>query len=351
MKTPLLAIGSASNKDWRMQTRINQPFRELAKQYDYAGRIISNVEDENWQSPPGILYTTEASPEGGAAWQILSKQADLGWLWVHDVRDVPSDLTSAREPAIRAILSAHLVSCSTQGLAEICRQWNPNVHVVADQIGVYPPESMIARTVDTPRLLIQDHKDAAEWQGGWPFVVDSLEEFADQIEVFNLGSASGAQQFPESVAVRNLGAMGYGEYLKLLDHLDIALIAADDRESNRSKSDMAIIEALAHGLLPIVSSSAAKQSQVPDEYMLIVNEPEDWARHLIGLLDEPNAIGDQRLAGYKYVVRDRLWSEHVYELDRIYRNAIQNLTSLQLERQDRIAAYRAGDQSALREND
>lgn len=84
-----------------------------------------------------------------------------------------------------------------------------------------------------------------------------------------------------------------------------------------------VVEALATGT-PLVATSFANEGigATPERQLLIADEPGDFARAVISLLEQPALRDSLADEGHAFGTREFSWDSHVERLEGIYREAI-----------------------------
>lgn len=326
------AIGIRSNLDSLSTVRLKQPLDSLRA----LGKVSYRLHRGQFQFPnlrqkPGIFLSYRLHPEPSERNKIAAL-IKKGWLYLHDVDDHPAYLNGQKKHDFRSIREAHAVTVSTPALAQVCAQWNPNVFVVPNQIFQLPPRELALATREIPVVFWGAINRSSEWgagvqdaliaelkKQGWPVSVISDDKF---------GADLGAQ-------VRRHGLLDYSAFHRELCRADAAFLPLADSEFAVCKSDLKIIECLASGVVPICSSFAAAQTDVPDELLLIADTLADWVAQLRRLEDRA-FIARIKADGYDWVSKYRMWAQAAPKLSELYDQLLDQRETLEAMRQDRM---------------
>lgn len=334
---PVAAIGIGTQIDALSKIRLRQPLGVMASSGAIQPSLTVGKFGPVPEGDPGVFLTYRLHPENKERRDHIDQKCKDGWLFVHDVDDHPAYLNGQKRNDFWSIKAAHAVTVTTPDLAEVCRQWNPNVYVMENQIFAISDKSVFKQQGDKPALFFgalnreDDFKEQCD--GMVDFLVAQKENVACHIvhepSLFEAMNGQGdATMHPTQT---------YENFIKLLSTMDIALLPLVENEFNACKSDLKLIECLAHGVVPIVSPFAAEQSPVPEKLLLVAETSADWIRLLADLLNDPKEVARRKAVGQMYVKKNRMWSDKAPEMIKLYRDLIEDHEKLEQERQDRLA--------------
>lgn len=289
--------------------------------------------------PAGILVTYRLHPGSDSeAWPKLDRLAAEGWLILHDLDDHPAHLKAQRANDFRSIRAAHAVTVTTPALADVVRRLNPHVHLVPNQVFDLPaPRAAILAPRDGPlRALFAAINRGADWDAQCGALEAALMAPDAPARLTAIHAAALADRM--GPAVRPLPFLDYPAYRREMLAADVAICPLTPSEFNACKSDLKIVECLAHGTVPLVSAEAAAQTDVPRDHLLVAQAAADWPRHLRALAADRDRLAAMKAAGLDWVIRNRMWHGHVAALDALHDRLLADLPRLEADRRARLAA-------------
>lgn len=330
------AIGIGTKIDALSKVRVHQPWASLSSAGGFTPTVVvgsfENVPDRG----PGILSSYRLHPQSAKQRAHVLEKCKEGWLFVHDVDDHPAYLKGQVSNNFWSIKNAHAVTVSTPALVEVCKQWNPNVFLVENQIAQTSPRDVALRAPnEKPVLFFGALNREKEWKAQCQPIVDYLNTNSDKIVAKILHEPSMYEALKDQADCSFVPTQTYEGFTAHLAASDISVLPLFHSEFNDCKSDLKVIECLAHGVVPICSPYAAAQTTVPNEHLCIAETPEDWAQHLHTLIHNPNLLADMKKAGYAYVRANRMWSAHTPALSSLFKQLFVDQKTLEQQRQSR----------------
>lgn len=334
---PVSAIGIGTKIDALSKIRLRQPLGVMAS----SGQIKPSLKIGEFgpipEGDPGIFLTYRLHPEDKNRRDHINEKCEAGWLFVHDVDDHPAYLSGQKKNDFWSIKAAHAVTVTTPDLVEVCRQWNPNVYLVENQIFAVSDRDVLKQKSEKPALFFgalnreDDFKEQCD--GMVDFLIAQKDNVACHIvhepSLFNAMDGRGdATLHPTQT---------YENFIKLLSEMDIALLPLVENEFNACKSDLKLIECFAHGVVPIVSSFAAEQTSVPEKLLLVAQTPADWIRILGELLEDPKEVARRKAMGQMYVKKNRMWADKAPKVIKLYQSLIADHEKLEADRIARLS--------------
>ncbi|GAA4992715.1 glycosyltransferase [Pseudonocardia tropica] len=240
------------------------------------------------------------TPTASKRWAELAKEgrAKLVFEIDDDLLNVdPSNLTAHgffSQPEIHQGLQrnatlAHEVVVTTERLAEIFAEINPNVRIIPN----YVPESMLAVQRPTPE------RPVVGWYGS-PSHTRDFEKTAPQLVRFmrrnpkaDFHALGSRLDWMASIEHRQFRFTGWNDSIaglwRTVD-FTVGLAVMRRSEFNRSKSDLKIKEMAALGIPSVVTNFAAyEHAAMTGAPVLTVDRPNGWAPTLEYLLDDEEA--------------------------------------------------------------
>lgn len=320
--------------------RLGQPVAALAGHRPLRSRLsIGDFVLPKPGGPPGILVSYRLHPGNGSeVWPRIDRLAAEGWLILHDLDDHPAHLRAQRANDFRSIRTAHAVTVTTPALAEVVRPMNPHVHLVPNQIFDLPapPAAILARREGPLRALFAAINRNADWDAQCGALEAALLAPDAPARLTAIHAADLVKRM--GPAVRTLPFLDYPDYRREMLAADVIICPLKSSAFNACKSDLKIVESLAHGTVPLVSAEAAAQTDVPRDLLLVAATPEDWPRHLRALAADGQRLAAMKAGGLDWVTRNRMWHGHVAALDALHDRLLADLPRLEADRRARLAA-------------
>lgn len=336
----LFGIGIRSAALSLSTIRLIQPVEALAGHRPLRPRLsIGDFALPRPGGPPGILVTYRLHPGSDSeVWPRLDRLAAEGWLILHDLDDHPAYLKAQRANDFRSIRAAHAVTVTTTALAEVVRPMNPNVHVLPNQVFDLPAprDAILASRAGPLRALFAAINRGADWNAQCGALEAALTAPDAPARLTAIHAGDLAERM--GPAVRALPFLDYPDYRREMLAADVAICPLAATEFNACKSDLKIVECLAHGTVPIVSAEAAAQTDVPRDHLLVAETVADWPRHLRALAADRDGLAAMKRAGLDWVIPNRMWHGHVGALDALHDRLLADLPRLEADRRARLAA-------------
>ena len=207
--------------------------------------------------------------------------------------------------------AAHAVQTSTDPLAALLRQWNPEVAVFPNCVTFLLP-SCVGSALPSGETVI--FFGAINRKNDWAPIMPALNGVLAEptsagvrVEVVHDRAFFDALATPRK---RFTPTCPYGRYLELLRGADIALLPLADTEFNRMKSDLKFIEAAAQGAVVLASPVVYADTVRTGETGLLFADAAEFAEGLRALLADPGLRHRLADGAYRYVAAERLLAQH-----------------------------------------
>jgi glycosyltransferase involved in cell wall biosynthesis len=274
---------------------------------------------------------------------ILRREVDLSvlkqvlrrdFVIVVEMDDDPSRWPEYAQTQHFTFRCCHAVQTSTEPLARLFREYNPNVAVFPNQLAVLPPP----RTWETAQpvtLFFGALNREDDWRPLLPALNRVLTAYGKRVRVQVIHDRS----FFEAVQTEAKGFepfCPYDRYLELLYGCDVALLPLNPTRFNRMKSDLKFLECAAHGVATLASPTVYADSIIEGETGLLYRSPEDFEarlRHLIEDMALRRRIADN---AYRWVRDNRLLAQHYRKRLDWYRDLRGRLPQLNQELRSRV---------------
>ncbi len=233
---------------------------------------------------------------------------NCGSIIVYEIDDDPYSLQGIPETDFMALKAVHAVQCSTEPLAEVCRQWNPNVAVFQNMVAELPPPRVYEQS-DIVKIFFGCQNRESDWAP----IMDALnrvlsECYYTEIHVVHDQVFFNAINLPGSRKTFSPW-LDYPEYRRMLRSCDIALLPLEPTRFNACKSDIGFIEAASEGATVLASQTAYQIQGIPGTCE-IYKDPKHFEQILRWLIDVPDGRINDANINYNYVKNHRLLSGH-----------------------------------------
>ncbi|WP_128291923.1 glycosyltransferase family protein [Afifella aestuarii] len=280
-----------------------------------------------WQRP--ILTREESLP-------VYRQILETHKLFVVEFDDHPMRWPVIAENGHLTFRSAHAVRTSTETLAKIIREWNPNVFVSPNQIEALPPFRPVESRQGPVRLLFA----ALNRKEDWAPYIDAVNEVVSRYGPDRLRvDVVFDRAFYEAVKAedkRYQPVLPFREYKSLLSKADIAWLPLEDNLFNRCKSDLKFIECGAYSVAVVASPVIYGDVVRHGETGLLYKSAKQLREHLRALIDDRERRGKIARAAYDEVASRRLRTYHASGEAAWYAGLLQNHEALEAERVARL---------------
>ncbi len=231
-----------------------------------------------------------------------------GYLLVAEFDDHPKHWPKYAETDHFYFRCCHCIQTSTEPLANLLREFNPNIAVFGNQLAYLPPrreysdhrpptiffgalnrEDDWAQIMPTLNKVVRDFKEPVHFQ----VIYD--QKFYDALETSHKEFTPWCE---------------YDRYLQILDHCDLGLLPLAPDEANRMKSDLKFLEHAGHGVAALASPTVYEDTIRDGETGLIYRSLDEFESKLTELLENRSLRRRLADAAYDWVADNRLMSQH-----------------------------------------
>ena len=280
-----------------------------------------------WQRP---ILTREHLP-------AIEKIRDTHRRFIVEFDDHPM-----RWPAIAAndyltFRAPDAVRTSTETLAEIMRQWNPNVFVSPNQIEILPPVRPVGERSGPVRLLFAALNRKEDWTPHIRAVNRILARYSPDVLRVDIVFDRALFAALDARDKHFHSIMTLAEYKALLAQSDVAWLPLEDTLFNRCKSDLKFIECAAHGVAVVASPVVYGSVVRTDETGLIYRSPQELTAYLAQLIEDKALRARLSRAAHDEIATTRLRAQHTAQEALWYRDLLERSDMLEAERIARMA--------------
>jgi SAM-dependent methyltransferase len=290
---------------------------------------------------PGILVLHRQFLNHAGIVDHVEKLIAKGWIVVSDIDDDPRHWAGYIASDFIAFQGVHAVSVSTSPLAELIRQWNPNVAILPNGIFQMPisQENTDLRTVEK-RIFFGALNRLADWNAIKTNVIPKLIELREKVTFVVVHDKEIYESLPSEIKTEFHATLPPDEYMKVLQSCDIALLPLTDSPFNRLKSDLKLIECCAAGVVPIFSEVVYGDNLECRDLGAMVSDVENWGSAIARLVQNQDELEHLKKVGLDYVTSKRMHAHAMDERLKWYRSLIENRQLLEQSRQQRLAILR-----------
>ena len=263
----------------------------------------------------------------------LKQLLQQGYLIVAEIDDNPIRRREYADNNYLSYRGCHCVQTSTEPLAKILRQYNPNVAVFANQLAVLPPRRTYSE--DTVTIFFGAINREKDWQPIMAALNRVLVVHKHRIRVKVIHD----RLFFDSLEIEHKefeSFCSYEQYQEIMYSCDIALLPLVSNPINEMKSDLKFIECAARGVAVLASPTVYENSIVEGETGLIYRYEKEFEIKLNMLISD--AQTRRQIAGnaYEWVRDNRLLCGHYRQRRDWYVQMRDELPRLNAELRDRL---------------
>jgi 2-polyprenyl-3-methyl-5-hydroxy-6-metoxy-1,4-benzoquinol methylase len=262
-----------------------------------------------------------------------------GWIVVSDMDDDPHHWRGYVESDFIAFRGVHAVTVSTEPMAAMMRQWNPNVAIFRNaifEIPQLPPKPSYASA--KKRLFFGALNRTADWNKIKDGVISALLQMKDKVQFFIVHDQAIFDSLPSEIDKEFHTTLPPSRYLEVLGSCDVALLPLSDTPFNRLKSDIKLMECCAVGTVPIFSPIVYADDPKTGPLGLCVHNEDGWGPAIQHLIDHPDVLENFRAKGQAYVKAERMHSHLLGPRADWLASLKDNRAELERARLDRLGA-------------
>lgn len=316
--------------------RINQPLQFQATiPGTYVNIQVASNNGNDFPSHPGtdrVLVWQRPILTRPHSIQALRRLHQNGTVLVVEFDDHPEPFSEIAAHDYLTFRAAHAIQTSTEVLAAVLRQWNPEVEVFPNCVSKLPSPPAQSRSFEGDVVIFFG---ALNREDDWAPIMPEL----NSILVGPLGARVRVEvvhdrAFFDALATNNkrfTATCPYNQYLELLANADISILPLADTTFNRAKSDLKFIEAAAQGVAVLASPVVYGHTLQHRKTGLIFVDPKTFSEGLSALITDPNLRYGLVVAAYSYVAAERLLAQHFRRRQSWYKRLLADRNRLTTE--------------------
>lgn len=290
--------------------------------------------------PPGVFILHRQFLNGDGLAVSVDVMMQKGWTIVSDIDDDPHHWRDFVDSDFRAYRAVHAVTVSTEPLAAMIRQWNPNVAVFGNAITALPDIASTTPKHGKVRIFFGALNRGGDWGAISAGLFAAASELRDQVTFVVVHDQNLFDRLP-TASKEFHPTLAHAEYMSVLSSCDIALLPLADTRFNRLKSDLKFIECCAAGVVPICSPVIYAEDSRHLAIGVFATSADDWRRRIVDLARDWDQIASRRRAGIEYVSSSRMHRHQVSARLAFYQQIADNHGDLERQRLARVQAHAA----------
>jgi SAM-dependent methyltransferase len=315
--------------------RVVHPIQAVGSDPGVTATVTNRVEPASESDQlPRIFVLHRPSLLGEQAVDTARALLDAGYLTVTEFDDHPEHFEMMRMGGDLSFRAAHAVQTSTAAMAEILRQYNPEIAIFPNAIASLPD----IRNFGTPgetTLFFGALNRENDWQ---PFMsaINAVAANAGhrlKFQVVHDRSFFDALETPHKTFTPTCD---YDTYLRILGGSEVCFMPLGDTPFNRAKSDLKFIEASACRVATLASPVVYGDSVVDGRTGLLFRDATEFHAGLLRLVAMPELARSLGDAARQYVADHRMLAYQVAPRIAWYRSLWARREALEAARRARI---------------
>jgi glycosyltransferase involved in cell wall biosynthesis len=257
---------------------------------------------------------------------------DQGYLLVAEMDDDPAYWPKHEAGRNFTFRCCHAIQTTTEPLAAVLREYNPNVAVFPNQLAALPPPRTYAD--GPPTLFFGAINREDDWRPLMPALNRVLGELGDRVRtrvVFDRPFFDALETPHKSFEPW----CSYERYHAVLRACDVGFLPLADTRFNGMKSDLKFLQCAAHGVAALASPPAYGDSIADGETGLLFRGEAELADRLRALVGDADLRRRLAARAYEWVRGRRMLAQHFrprYEWYAALRDRLPRLTAELLQR-------------------
>jgi hypothetical protein len=290
---------------------------------------------------PGVLILHRQLMNDQAFNDSMERMVSTGWLLVADMDDDPRNWQEYRNSNYRAFRGVHAVTVSTERLAALIGQWNPNVQVFSNCMFELPARKQenALREGDSVNIFY----GALNRKADWSVVMGGIQQAALLLGVkLNFHVVHDREFFdalPQEVKKNFYETLQHSDYMKVLAQCHLALLPLNLNEFNLHKSDLKLVECASVGVVPICSPVIYGEKPEHHQFAAYANTPNDWYLQIVRLTQDEGLRESMSAKARKYVIGSRMHSQQTLQRKNFYAQLIDQREELEKSRKQRLQQF------------
>lgn len=324
------------------EARVDYPMSALASLPTVQAKWGAGTVEVPKSTKPGVFVLHRQFLNGASPTDAAESMASRGWVLVSDIDDDPHHWPEYVASDFRAFRGVHAVTVSTEPLAELIRQWNPNVGVFPNAAPRLPEiPSSTPKGRERMRIFFGALNREADWGEVSGTIMGLAALYPDRMEWAVVHDQAFFDALPAGTVKTFHPTLPHASYMKVMADCDLALLPLSDTPFNRLKSDLKLVECASAGAVPICSRLVYGDDPAHGEFAVFADTPEEWRQALLGLIASPDEVRRRRDLGRAHVAAHRMHATEAKRREAFYQDLVKRRVELEAERQARLGGSNA----------
>ncbi len=294
---------------------------------------------------PGVMMLHRQFMNVPAFNEKMAQMVKDGWVLVADMDDDPHHWPQFVDSHFYAYRAVHAVTVSSEHLANMVHQWNPNVAVFPNAMMSLPHKASAKSNLQSGPNVLRVFFGALNRKADWSAIMQGIQQAALQLmqqqdhahlhfEVVH--DQAFFDSLPPGCRKSFHPTLSHEDYMQVLSACDVALLPLNDTPFNRCKSDIKLIECGAAAVAPICSPVVYGNEPAHSVFTQFARTSEEWRDALLFYASNPKALQENQQAALAYVSGYRMHSQQALQRKNFYATLMRNRVALEAERQLRL---------------
>ena len=313
VSTVLNPVGGVSD------VRILEPMAAIATDCSISSYVVSTFEPPDLPLDEPKIFIVHRPRLPLEYWQgLVQRLSGRGYVVVIEFDDQPELMLESQRPGLHIFRIAHAVQTSTGPLGEYFSGLNPEVAVFPNAVRRLPDVRNYT-TPDRMTLFFGGLNREDDWAPFLPALNAVAAVAGDRLQ-FQIVSDKGLFEGLRTPYKNFTPLCDYDTYAKLLGGCEFSFMPLNDTPFNRCKSDLKFIEAAAHRVAAIASTTVYGGSIKDGATGFLFADPLQLQRLLMLLLAEPSLGRSAADAAQADIARHRMLAYQVTQRVAWYRS-------------------------------
>jgi SAM-dependent methyltransferase len=335
-RAPLSVISSKLNPVGGVsEVRVVQPMQALASEAGVLTQVVGMADVPPLQpGVPTIMILHRPALVGDSGIDFLRRLDKLDCVTVCEFDDHPDYIPVLQRADMYNFRGVDAVQTSTEVLADVLRQQNPEIAVFPNAIAALPEVTNFQR-LDRLTLFF----GSINRENDWPPLIDALNTVAtvagDRLH-FRIVADRGLFEALRTPFKDFTPLSDYETYCKLLGASEICLMPLSDTPFNRCKSDLKFLEASAYRLASLASTVVYDRSIEEGATGFLFADAGELQTKLVRLIASPELARRTADAARQHVARSRMLAYQMAHRVEWYRSLWERRAELRAAQRERM---------------
>lgn len=329
VSTMLTPVGGVS------EVRVIEPMQALKAEPSLKTVVVSNGEAPALPvEEPKIFIFHRPLLAGVQGLARVRALLQAGWLVVCEFDDHPGYIPVLQRPDIQNFRAVHAIQTTTEALATVLSQYNPEVASFDNAIAALPNVENFADSDHVTLFFAGLNRD-----NDWPPLMDAINAVSARVGARLKFEVVGDRGFFDALRSEHKNftpLCDYAVYRNILSRCEISFMPLSETPFNLCKSDLKYIEAAAHRVAalasPVVYSTVIDDGRTG----VLFRNAQELAVRLTDLVNAPDLACSIANAGRQYVKDKRMLTYQLPRRTEWYHSLWERRDSLNISLRDRV---------------